>query len=393
MTSWTRSMLKSEFLSTPFLFISATSLCASISSASFFLYPEHLRALGMGSREIGFVMSGFFVGAVLGVPLASRLAGILGRESLSNVGLLALATAAPMLLLSTSPLLSFVGRTLQGIGWTAVQIATMVMATSLEPRKTAQAAAILGLAFIVGQGVGPSLVAALSAYTSVALFWTSMLFALLPCLGSLVVRMSPGEAKEESVQSQFRASLRSIAFPIAITCLLNAPFLTTVSLIADHAHLLGLVRATSSFFVAFVASSVVCRLLLAHVLNSTNRHIVIAFSGAVASVALLVLAHLEQAWGLWLAGALFGLANSGYIPSLQAILIDRLENRVRAVALFRLAMELSGAVAIVVGGIVADWLGYATLFAIAAGVAAAGSGAMLLEPVLLNQISSRHRKT
>jgi predicted MFS family arabinose efflux permease len=172
---------------------------------------------------------------------------------------------------------------------------------------------------------------------------------------------------------------RRVMVPLAAVGLLAAPLLACYSLVAAAASAAGLVDAAPLFFLGLMLATVVTRLGTGRVLDLVNRSLLIGAATVLAALALALLVILVAPWQVAAAGALAGAASSIYMPSLTAMMIERSRDRVAAVTIFRMSVEVSGGLGAVGGGLIASLADYSTMFALGAVLTLVAGALVLLE--------------
>jgi DHA1 family inner membrane transport protein len=353
-----------------YVIAAATNLSISL----YYFYPRHLIQLGMGPGDIGSLMSGFFWGAVLGLPLADWLMRRAGGRFVMASGLGYLVLASVDLLISTSFWPIIAGRVLLGMGWSAANVAgTVVVAAAAPAGRLGQALTLLGLSFVVGQGMAPLIASVTGSASFIPLFYVAAGVALaamaaLPVIPAIISDSVP-----------HWPPWRRVMVPLAAVGLLAAPLLACYSLVAAATSAAGLVDAAPLFFLGLMLATVVTRLGTGRVLDLVNRSLLIGAATVLAALALALLVILVAPWQVAAAGALAGAASSIYMPSLTAMMIERSRDRVAAVTIFRMSVEVSGGLGAVGGGLLASLADYSTMFALGAVLTLVAGALVLLE--------------
>jgi MFS family permease len=362
-----------------YVIAAATNLCVSL----YYFYPRHLIHLGMDPSDIGSLMSGFFWGAVLGLPLADWLMRRVGGRFVMTSGLCYLVLASVDLSVSSSFWPIIAGRVLLGMGCSAVNVAgTVLVAATAPPGRLGQALTLLGLSFVVGQGMAPLIASAAGSASFVPLFYVGAGVALaamaaLPVLPAVISDSVP-----------HWPAWRRVVVPLAATGLLAAPQLASYSLVAAAASTAGLADAAPLFFIGLMLATVVTRLGGGRLLDLVDRSVLIAAATLISAAGHAALVVLVAPWQVAVSGALTGAASSIYIPSLQAMMIERSRDRVAAVTIFRMSIEVSGGLGSVAGGAIAKLGGYSTMYVLGAALTLVAGALVLFE----NAMTGRRRK-
>lgn len=353
-----------------YVIAAATNLSVSV----YYFYPRHLIHLGMDPGAIGTLMSGFFLGAVLGLPLADWLMRRVGGRVVMASALCYLALASMVLASSSSFWPIIAGRVLLGMGWSSTNVAGFVVVAAAAPHgRLAQSLTLLGLSFVVGQGMAPLIATVVGSASFVPLFYVG---AGVPVAAAATLPLIPAVIGGGAIHWP---AWRHVVVPLAATALFTVPSLASYSLVAAAASAAGLVDAAPLFFIGLMLATVVTRLGGGRMLDLVDRSLLIGGASVLACAGQALLAILDAPWYVAAAGGLGGAAASVYMPSLQAMMIERGRDRVAAVTIFRMAVELSGGLGAVGGGQIAKFAGYSTMYVLGAVVTLAGGALVLVE--------------
>ena len=365
-----------KLTSLPFLAICIINLFTAVSFFHFYIYPQILRNFGMSESEIGIAMSTAYASSIVGYPLMARVIRSIGVKATVNCGLLIMAVSSLVLsnLSTLGPILLV--RFFQGLGMAAVLSSTNILVAAVIDRaRLAQALAVYGAFFVIGQSVGP-LVATIGRDVQEGAAWffvSSAAVAVAAIPISYAIPNVPVKFPSNEHENVISTWIKSIDLLIC-TCLVSAVFGALTSLLADYATLLGRSNATNEFFLGFLICSLTARFGAGRLFDTLKPHMVVtlgSLAGGLAAAALLFGYHV---WAFWTAGILAGLSNSLCYPILQALLIDRLTDKISAVSASRMTVSIGLAGGSIAGGVVAEIGGYSIfliVFAILAIVPAA----------------------
>lgn len=349
-----------------FVVLLCVTTFASLSAFSFYVYPALLALRHVSESGIGLVMGAFYLGSFLGMvsmPGAFRTIG--GRRALiSSTSLFGLLS---LLLLTDLPLSGIVVvRVLQGVAWGMILISTAVASlTLMGARRLAQAGAIYGACFLVGQALGPAVSELITRETG-RVEAPLLLSAVAALLATLIVPLLRADAFAVVRIEAAPIKVNRIIQPLAATFLLSAGFGGATSFIVNYAESCSILPV-SSFFLGSLVSGLALRLFASRFLDRYSRERVSAVAALLSLFGLAAIIHLHGPLQLWLSGALVGASAAIYSGSLQAMAVERSEDRVSAVTVFRGAVTLGVAFSSMTGGVVIDAAGYDTMFALLAG--------------------------
>lgn len=334
----------------------------------FILTSRLLGDLGYDEGEIGLVMTAFTLTSTLSYPLIGRATERFGHAWVIGAGCVASAIGAALFLVVDTLPGYALARALQGAGGGATLVAGVAYVAEAAPLlRLGQALGLAGVLTLAAQAVGPALGEALIPVGWDALFVASIGFALV------------GAAVAAAIPRVRRAGHDDLAAATPAAPLLVATGLAAVgfgaiwAFLADYVTDVGIGR-TTYFFVPYVAAAIATRVFLGHLSDRIGRRRAAVPALFANAAILLVLAALEHAWHLVVAGLVYGLSHGVYYPTLQAMIVERSGGRrSRAIAASSFAFGIGVVVAGAGLGLVARTWGYPAIYPIAAacGLAAA----------------------
>lgn len=336
--------------------------------------PRYVKGpVGGSDVAVGVVVGAFAISAVIGRPIAGRLADVHGRKPVVLAGLLLMSVSSALLLVPGGvPWLVF-ARLVVGVGdgWLFTAAVTWVIDLAPEDRR-GQTIGLFGIAVWGGLSVGSVLGQAVYSAASYDAVW--LLAAGLPLAGAaLAARLrDPHVPAPAASRPRFRLPRQAVAPGLALA-LANIGFGTMAGFVVlllddrDIAH-------SSAAFTAFAAAVVFTRLFAGRVPDRFGAAPTAAVAFAAEAVGLAVLA-LAQTFPVALAGALvMGCGFSLLFPALALAVVSRVDDRERGMALgaftafFDIGVGLGGPLA----GAVAALSGYPEAFWMGAVCAAVG---------------------
>jgi MFS family permease len=358
-----------SLLSVPMVLVGGTLFLGALVPNLFVLAPRYLASAGYDAQQIGVVMGGFNVCALLVQPLAGWLIERFGHRRVLIIGCL-VAGAGSAVFEAAGSLPGYTGaRALQGAGFAAVLVAAAAYVAEIAPPgRLAQALGISGVLTLASQACGPALGELLEQQAGWS--WVFRAGAAGGLGGALVALALAPAARPEGPPASGRVS----AWPILVaTGLAGFGFGAVWSFLADYAARVDIPRVTW-FFAPYVASAISTRLFLGHLADTAGRRAVAVPALLGHAAALAAMAALGSTWHLIAVGLLFGLSHGLYYPTLQAMIVERGgEERSRAIAASTFSFGLGIALGAFGLGVVAKVAGYPPIYLIAsgAGIAAA----------------------
>lgn len=337
--------------------------------------PRYVKGpVGGGDIAVGVVVGAFALSAVVGRPIAGRLADVHGRKPVVLAGLLLMATSSALLLVPGGvPWLVF-ARLVVGVGdgWLFTAAVTWVIDLAPEDRR-GQTIGLFGIAvwggLSIGTVIGQGVFNATGSYDAV---W--LVAAALPLAGAaLALRLrDPHVPAPAATRPRFRLPGPAIAPGLALA-LANIGFGTMAGFVVLLLDDRGIAHSSTAFTV-FAAAVVLTRLFAGRVPDRFGAAPTAACAFAAEALGLAVLAVAES-YAIALAGALvMGCGFSLLFPALALAVVSKVDDRERGTALgaftafFDLGVGLGGPLA----GAVAAASGYPQAFWAGAACAAVG---------------------
>ena len=348
-----------------FMLLLWVTTIASVSAFCYYIYPSLLAFRHISETAIGLVMGVFYLGSfagMLAMPAMFRLIG--GRAALLG-GCLILGCSSLVMLLPLELPGIIVLRALQGMAWGMILVSTAVASlTLIGAGRLAQAGAIYGACFLVGQALGPAISELLVRLTQrvEAPLLLSAGAAFLAMASVLTLRKEAFRFERAVTRG---VKVRRMAKPIAATFLLSLGFGGATSFIVNYAESRG-VYPESSFFLGSLVSGLFLRLYGGRYLDEFSREHVSAVAAVLNLLGLVSVLWLDSSLQMWIAGGFIGASAAIYSGSLQAMAVERSADRVSAVTVFRGAVTLAVAFSSTTGGWLVDASGYNMLFAVLA---------------------------
>jgi len=393
--------------SPPTRLISKPFVAVTAASAAFFLYVGILvpiiptfidEELGGGEFGVGLSLAAFASAAICVRPIIGRLVDRVGRRTVMIGGSI-VAGVAGMAGATVNELWQLLAlRGLAGVGDAALFIGAATLVADLAPReRRAEAASYFSVAVFGGLGVGPIIGDAVVGDGHYArAFVIAGAFGLLAAVLALAVPRHVVPQPDEHApvgEIPVRRGFARIMHPAAIgpgfvlACGI-AGFAVFTAFLPDHARDIGLAGSGT----LFAAYSVVCLLLRfvgARWLERLGARRAVSIAFVALTVALGGLAAVPQAWMLWVAAMLVGVASAFLYPSLMALTVNRVGERERPMAISSFTMffevgNISGGVAF---GLIAELASKRAAFGSA--VVLCGLGAWLMLAKVVPVVSRR----
>ena len=328
--------------------------------------PLYVVAIGGTVSDAGVVLACFTLSAVVVRPVVGRLSDRRAKKAIMLAGAVILAASSLLYApVHSVPLLMAV-RVFHGVGWAAFGTAASALAADLAPlSRRGEAMGYFGVGMNVAMAIGPALGVFLVGWAGYgSLFLTAMVLgaaAALTTAGIAEPRRAPGQG---ALQRGWRSFiLPSALFPSAVlftNALTYASVVALLPLFADEAGL----GNPGLFFTVFSVVVLVLRGPLGRVSDRRGRVAVVAPGLSVTFVALLVLSQAQSTTTMLVVAVLYAVGVGAAQPTLMAMTVDRAgpQERGAAMGTYTTAMDLGIGVGSVVWGVVAQSLGFATMY-------------------------------
>ena len=334
----------------------------------FILTSRFLGQRGYDKAEIGLVMAGFSVTSLAMMLVTGRLTARLGHARTLALGCAVTALGAAVFLVADDAAGFFVGRAIQGIGFSAVLVGAAAYVAETAPlTRLGEALGVSGVLTLAAQAAGPAIGEAIVPLGWDVLFGAGVGFGLA---GAVVALTLPPARRHEAAAAAPASSGWAI---LVAGGLAGVGFGAIWTFLADYLPEVG-IGHTTWFFVPYVAAAISTRLFLGDLSDRIGRRQAAAPSLAGHALMLLAMAVVSEPWHLVGIGLVYGFCHGVYYPTLQAMLVERSGGkRSRAVAAATFAFGAGVIVASVGLGPVAREFGYPAIYPIAslAGVVAA----------------------
>jgi MFS family permease len=344
--------------------------------------PRYVKGpIGSGDLAVGIVIGSYAVFGLACRPLAGGLADVRGRRPIVVGGALLSAAAGLLYFVPAGVPGLIVARMFLGIGEGAVYTAGAAWIVDLAPvERRGRIIGLYGLAIWGGLSVGPAIGEILLRATSYEMVWAFA--AATPLLAALIALRIPDRgpggdgasaSDAESVRTREGGWFASEAVaPGSALAMATLGYAAVASFIVLHLDERGIGHG-AAVFTAFALSVVAIRLIGGWLPDRFGASRTAAAAAAVEAVGLVVIA-LAQSIAVAILGAVaMGAAFSLLFPSLALLVVNRVDERRRGVAMgtFTAFFDAGVGIGAPIAGIAAALGGYGASFAVAAAAAVA----------------------
>jgi len=285
--------------------------------------PQYLENLG-GAQYKGLIISLFTLTAGISRPFSGKLVDKVGRIPVMIVGSLVCVVCGFLYPLLTTVYGFLFLRLIHGFSTGFKPTATAAYVADIIPQERwGEAVGLHGIAFSLGQAVGPAIGAQITAsYGIHTLFYSSSLLSLI----SVIIILQLGETVQH--REKFRFSLFKIkrneiidrnAIPVAIVMLLSyLSFGAILTLIPDWTGHIG-IKNKGLFFVLFTLSSLVVRFVAGKVSDKYGRIKIINIGLVMIILTTYFIGYADTPFLFSLGGIFYGFSLGILSPALNAI--------------------------------------------------------------------------
>ncbi len=344
---------------------------------AFHLLPLLVKGLGGTEADIGFIAATGWIASFVFTPISGMLASRWGGKRMLLCGVVSLTLGgAGFLLVGRIGPLIYLLRVFQGVGLAVALTAGYTLVAAFSPAARRGEGYGIHMVFtLLPHAIGPwAGETAITAGGFPALLLLAAGFGVLSLLFGAMLRSPEGAWEQKSATSYPALVTRREIWPVMGTILLlGSSFGSVQTFIPTYIKSRGF-ETVSFFFITYTIVAVFVRIFLGRLSDRLGRRRIILPSllGMVFVVSLLAVA--SQAVTFTAASILFGLSQGLSLPTLGALLVDRVEemDRGRILGLYTGFFHLGIFLNTSSMGIVAARFGYPLLYGLTAAAAAAG---------------------
>ena len=347
------------------------------------LLPLYLDAQFSADKDlIGLVLSGYVVATLLIRPFSGFVVDTFDRKRVLTLCFFFFFLCFAGYVGAGTLLMFAIVRTLHGIPYGATTVANSTAAIDVLPSsRRNEGIGYYGLSNNVAMAVAPS--AGIYIYHATdnfpLLFWISLILALLGVLLTTTIRF-PQRAKIEgkpklSLDHFFLGRAWLLAVNIAFFGLCWGVMSNYVAIYGQEE--LSITDGTGLFFTLLSAGLVISRLFGAKSLRAGRMTLNAGFGVIVSLVGYSLFAFVAQPWAYYASAFLIGIGNGQMYPAFlnMFIKVARHDQRGTANSSILISWDLGMGIGILIGGVIAEKIGFAEAFRFVA--AMQGAGALL----------------
>lgn len=340
------------------------------------LLPSYLSdTFGADKQTIGIVLSGYTLTALLIRALSGYMVDSFPRRTVMIASYFLFALFFAGYLVAGSLLLFAIVRTLHGAPFGATTVSNSTVAIDvLHPSRRAEGIGYYGLSNNIATAISPSVAILLfSAYQSYdLLFWVALITALMGLASTSSVKLREREIiKSDKPLSLDRfILLKGWRQGAAMICYAFSYGVLVTYVAIYGKEELGITGGTGLFFLLLSVGLILSRLVGSRTLRQGKVTENASIGTAIALVGYILFAAMHNQWGYYGAALIIGLGNGHMFPAFQTMFINLASNSQRGTANSTLLVswDIGMGLGILVGGIVAEHVGYHAAFWTACGV-------------------------
>ena len=344
------------------------------------LMPSYLsEVFGADKQTIGIVLSGYTLTALMIRSLSGFLVDSFPRRIVLMTSYFLFALCFGGYLMAGSLLLFAIVRTLHGAPFGATTVANSTVAIDVLPSsRRAEGIGYYGLSNNIATAISPTVALLLfdrfQSYDM--LFWVALLTSLLGLWSTSQVKM-----RECDIQRDHRPLsldrfilIKGWREGIAMICYAFSYGVLATYIAIYGKEELGITGGTGLFFMLLAIGLILSRLVSSRTLRQGKVTQNATVGTAISLFGYLLFAAVHNPWGYYGAALIIGLGNGHMFPAFQTMFINLAENSQRGTANSTLLVswDIGIGLGTLVGGIVAEHVGYSAAFWTAWGVNVAG---------------------
>ncbi|MBR1803495.1 MAG: MFS transporter [Muribaculaceae bacterium] len=350
------------------------------------LLPLYLKETFHATKDvIGAVLSGYTLAALMARPFSGYIVDSFPRKQVLMVCYFLFFIFFAGYLAAGSLLLFGIVRTLHGAPFGALTVANSTVAIDVLPSsRRSEGIGYYGLSNNLAMATGPTV--SIYIYNYVGnfefLFWMALIVAGIGMAVDASTHLKPRELNKQAQALSLDRFFLTIGWRLFLTMVafgFSYGVLSTYLAIYSK-EVMGVTSSTGTFFLILALGLMMSRLQGASSLRKGRITHNATMGMLISVVGYTIFVALPNAWGYYGAAVLIGLGNGHMWPAYQNMFINLATNAQRGTANSTLlvAWDVGIGVGVVVGGVVAEHLGYASAFWIGVAVNVMGVVGYLL---------------
>lgn len=338
------------------------------------LLPLYLADTFAADKEtIGLVLSGYTLTALLIRPFSGYLVDSFPRRTVLLISYFLFAALFAGYLVAGSLLLFAIVRTLHGAPFGAATVSNSTVAIDvLHPQRRAEGIGYYGLSNNIATAISPTIALLIYGWCESydALFWIALVVALIGLWINHSLQLTPREPVKNKPPMSLDRFLLLKGWSLGL-CMVG--FAVSYGILSTYLAIygkeeLGITQGSGLFFLLLSLGLILSRLAG----GRTLRRGLIAQNAAIgvliALCGYLLFATVQNPWGFYGAALVIGLGNGHLFPAFQTMFLNLATNDQRGTAnsTFLVSWDIGIGIGMILGGSVAERMGYHAAFLLAA---------------------------
>ncbi len=334
------------------------------------LFPTYLHdTFNADKQTIGIVLSGYTITALIVRMFSGYLVDSFPRRVVLTVSYFLFTAFFLGYLVAGSLLLFAIVRTLHGAPFGATTVSNSTVAIDvLPPSRRAEGIGYYGLSNNIATALSPSFALILFAYFGNydVLFWAAFITASIGYISTSLVKLPKREQVREKQALSLDRFILLKGWPQGLSMICYAfSYGVMVTYVAIYgSEELGITGGTGLFFMLLAVGLIVSRLIGSRTLRMGKVVYNTTLGTVIALIGFFIFASVHNEWGYYSAAFIIGLGNGHMFPAIQTMFINLAPNSKRGTAnsTFLVSWDIGMGLGTLVGGIVAEHMGYHAAF-------------------------------
>jgi MFS family permease len=324
--------------------------------------PLHIKDLGADEAQLGLVIGGFTLSAVVARPIVGGLLDRYGRRPFILAGLILFAVSMFLYNWASGLILLLLLRILHGFGWALSTTSIGTSITDVIPaERRGEGMGWYGLSMTVSMAIGP-----IVGVWMIGHYAFDRTILLASCLSAaaiaiaLCTRVPAFRSDRKNKMAFFDKSVLPISASIFFLALTYGGITTFLPLFAESIQV-----NAGTFFLVYAIVLTITRPFAGKLADRYNEGAVVIPAVIIAVIALAVLSVSTGYVGVMCSAVLYGIGFGSAQPTLQTATVNLVAPTKKGVAnaSFFTAMDLGIGLGSMVLGLISQYLGYPFLFA------------------------------
>ncbi|TDF96287.1 MFS transporter [Paenibacillus piri] len=324
--------------------------------------PLYIKKLGIGESQLGFIIGGFTLSAVVVRPVIGGLLDRFGRRFFILAGLIVFAIAMFLYNWASGILLLFLLRILHGCGWAISTTSIGTAITDVIPtQRRGEGMGWYGMSMSVSMAIGPIVgVWMVQNYSFRNLVILASCLSVAAILLALVIKVPALRLDNKRKAVFFDKSVLPISVAIFFLALTYGGITTFLPLFAGSIQV-----NAGTFFLVYAIALTLARPVAGKLADRFNETSIIILSLIITIIALFILSLSNGLPSVIASAILYGIGFGSAQPTLQAATLNLVSSDQKGVATasFFTAMDLGIGLGSIILGLISQFLGYSFLFA------------------------------